>query len=483
MSVICYEKGFDMDWTLAQYNEDFDLLAFNGAIEKLENWLGYPKSIKDFTYSQDMCKRSCILDKQKGNILKIDMHNYVTVAEHGLTELTSEDRKEIYMNKYYEMHAFIGPNFVNIDTPFSLIDASLFVQLVDLKDRLDIEMGDNSPLKSKSYEELWIDLRKCVDSCHKDGVIKKPVEENPEKYITYDPNIFPMLESFRKSGRKTFLLTNSLWDYTQVVMNYLESKKSGSDKNLAWTEYFDVIICGGNKPNFLVDSRLPIFRVLPSDSSSASETMSNVDVLPQSKAEVSAFLNEGKLFQGGNAQILQNLLQITSGDKLLYVGDHVYADVLRSKRTLGWRTCLIIPELTNEIVTHKNQRRPRMKLIDLRRDQFILEQELDDTIEEEMRTILKDRLVSLELRIKDKLQKYSRGYHPKWGALFKAGFQQSRFSKQICDYACIYTSRASNLGLVSPLRPFRPVRDQLPHDIFMDQILKESQDVSDNEED
>ena len=21
--------GFDMDWTLAQYNEDFDLLAFN----------------------------------------------------------------------------------------------------------------------------------------------------------------------------------------------------------------------------------------------------------------------------------------------------------------------------------------------------------------------------------------------------------------------------------------------------------------------
>ena len=26
--------GFDMDWTLAQYNEDFDLLAYNGA-EKL----------------------------------------------------------------------------------------------------------------------------------------------------------------------------------------------------------------------------------------------------------------------------------------------------------------------------------------------------------------------------------------------------------------------------------------------------------------
>ena len=56
---------------------------------------------------------------------------------------------------------------------------------------------------------------------------------------------------------------------------------------------------------------------------------------------------------------------------ILYVGDHVYADVLRSKRTLGWRTCLIIPELTNEIETHKKQRISRTRLINLRREQFV----------------------------------------------------------------------------------------------------------------
>lgn len=48
--------------------------------------------------------------------------------------------------------------------------------------------------------------------------------------------------------------------------------------------------------------------------------------------------------------------------------------------------------------------------------------------------------------------------------LFKAGFQDSRISKQIKDFACIYTSKASNLGLVSSLRPFRPPRDKMPHD-------------------
>ena len=75
------------------------------------------------------------------------------------------------------------------------------------------------------------------------------------KYITYDPNIFPMLESFRKSGKATFLLTNSLWDYTQVVMNYLHSQKISSEKNLEWTDFFDLIITGGNKPAFIEDER------------------------------------------------------------------------------------------------------------------------------------------------------------------------------------------------------------------------------------
>jgi len=41
------------------------------------------------------------------------------------------------------------------------------------------------------------------------------------------------------------------------------------------------------------------------------------------------------------------------GSRLLYVGDHVYADIVRSKRSLGWRTCLIVPELTRELALHR----------------------------------------------------------------------------------------------------------------------------------
>jgi len=460
--------GFDMDWTLAQYNEAFDLLAFNGAKEKLVNWLGYPAEVLEMTYRQDMYRRGCVIDRKRGNILKLDRHRYVRYAEHGLTEISATERKLLYTQNHKGIQDMTSSNYANTDTPFSLVDACLFAQMVDIKDKHE-KTNEGGFLSNKSFENLWSDMRRCVDRCHKDGVIKQTVAMNPEKYITYDPNIFPMLDAFKKSGRKVFLLTNSLWDYTQVVMNYLEGKKSGLEKDLQWTEYFDVIIVGGNKPAFLEDDgSLALFRVSEID-----EGLENVDAVPGDPTGVTDFLAKGKIFQGGNAQKLHKLLQITNGDRLLYVGDHMYADILRSKRTLGWRTCLIVPELTGEILNHKKHGTLRTELLGLRREQFLLDSispvngdvETDGDVES---LIIKERLEVLRVEIRTKLVTYNRVFHPKWGPLFRAGFQESKFALQVMDYACLYTSRASNLGLVSPQRPFRPVRDKMPHDHYLE---------------
>ena len=42
-------------------------------------------------------------------------------------------------------------------------------------------------------------------------------------------------------------------------------------------------------------------------------------------------------------------MAITCPRQVLYVGDHIYGDILRSKKTLGWRTMLVIPELETEL--------------------------------------------------------------------------------------------------------------------------------------
>ena len=99
--------GFDMDWTLAQYKEEFDLLAYNGAMTLLVENFGYPTDLYSYRYKQDLYRRGCIIDKKRGNILKLDRHRYVRVAEHGLTPLTRADRKAIYQYSFEGIYTLI----------------------------------------------------------------------------------------------------------------------------------------------------------------------------------------------------------------------------------------------------------------------------------------------------------------------------------------------------------------------------------------
>lgn len=59
-----------------------------------------------------------------------------------------------------------------------------------------------------------------------------------------DGSLGGLLGTLRQSGKKVFLATNSLWDYTSVVMNFLLSQRTGQDRNTDWLHYFDVVITG-----------------------------------------------------------------------------------------------------------------------------------------------------------------------------------------------------------------------------------------------
>jgi hypothetical protein len=110
----------------------------------------------------------------------------------------------------------------------------------------------------------------------------------------------------------------------------------------------------------------------------ATGALSNCANVPKDPSEAPAILQtHGKVFQGGNAHILHTLLQVPTGDNLLYVGDHIFADVLRSKRSLGWRTCLIVPELEKEVQVYHSLSAQREELSALKRRQFELETSID----------------------------------------------------------------------------------------------------------
>ncbi|KAG8469833.1 hypothetical protein KFE25_006288 [Diacronema lutheri] len=465
--------GFDMDHTLAQYKaEPFDQLAYRGAINKLIG-LGYPPQIAGFEYDITRYQRGLVIDRARGNVLKMDRHKYVKVAQHGMREMDPEERKELYDRS---RPSFDPPDFTNIDTAFMLVDVCLYCQLVDLKD-------SDAPgaLGARSYAQIYSDVRRAVDLCHCDGVIKDDVMRTPADFIDPDSMMGAMLTRIRSAGQTPFLVTNSAWEYTDAVMTYLlggERDGAAAFGHADWTGFFDVIIVGARKPAFLLDSNLPIFRVRQSDGSLLN--LENAEFA--SAASVAAVLRAGKVFQGGNWNHLHKLVGLSSVDRLLYVGDHMYSDVLRAKRSLGWRTMLVVPELDKETRVRKEHSRMREAIQDARDELLSLERELADLelIVEPLvspapdaavpadaaaqRDVLGGALAAAKATLAERVLAYHRKFHPHWGQLFKTGYQNSRFAQQVENYACLYAARASHLGFYSPRTRFHTIVDEMPHD-------------------
>ena len=51
--------------------------------------------------------------------------------------------------------------------------------------------------------------------------------------------------------------------------------------------------------------------------------------------------------------------------EVLYVGDHIFGDILKSKKVRGWRTFLVIPELSQELMVWTDKKQLFSTLEDL----------------------------------------------------------------------------------------------------------------------
>ena len=238
------------------------------------------EAVLNFEYDAGFFRPGLVIDKEMGNIIKMDRYKYVRIAYHGFQVLSTEERKGLYKSSVEKMTTYTEANYASIDTLYLLVDACLFAQLVAYKD-------SHPGLIDKPYKEIYTDIRNAVDLCHRDGVIKIPVAENPAAYIIPDPGVVRMLKQYRASGRKTFLVTNSLWEYTNVVMNFLTGNPNKASHTLEWLDLFDVIIVGSNKPKFLMDTHLNMLRVNTKD-----DTLCNIDGVEK---PLEVFLGKGKV--------------------------------------------------------------------------------------------------------------------------------------------------------------------------------------------
>ena len=489
--------GFDMDYTLAMYNPaTFEQMSYDETVKKLVSAYGYPKQLLEtLKFDPNYMVRGLVVDKKRGNILKMDRHSYVKVAYHGFEALNTDDRLRTYCD-VSKRPSYDGVDFSALDTLFSMGEAYLFSQLVEAKDS-----GKYKFLKEKEYMKMYDEIRAAVDLCHRDGSLKHAVAANPAKYMDSGEEIVPLLKALRASGKKVFLLTNSLWDYTNVVMNFLCSNKVGKEKTLEWLELFDVVVTGAAKPTYFANESATIYEVdtkthllRNTDNGAPLTPIGAVEDQTHQQALASGLRATGvgaaKVYQGGSYLHLHAMLDIDYGSKLLYVGDHIYGDIVRSKKTIGWRTMLIVPELAHEIeILEANKEKPHV----LRRLRT-LRDALDDQVarhawlvqnsssagasdvdkEKHMDELSRARDMSRTARTahREGMREYHGKFHYVWGQMMKAGSQSSRFASQLERYACLYTSHVRNMFGYSPQKVFRATEDIAPHDEHDEEFVR-----------
>jgi hypothetical protein len=94
--------GFDMDHTLAVYNHvNFETLAFEKTLEKFIE-AGYPSELRRLQFDPNSVIRGLLVDRELGNLLKVDAHKYVKIAFHGKRRLEKEERHRLYNSQSFK---------------------------------------------------------------------------------------------------------------------------------------------------------------------------------------------------------------------------------------------------------------------------------------------------------------------------------------------------------------------------------------------
>jgi len=230
------------------------------------------------------------------------------------------------------------------------------------------------------------------------------------------------------------------------------------------------------KPSFFHDdNRAGLFEVEPD-----SGKLLNADIQigsPRSSRQHAMPVH--KVYQGGNVGHLHRLLSIASSSQILYVGDHIYGDILRSKKVLGWRTMLVIPELEHEVKLLSESKSTRKELRHLRMERDSIEDRIhhlewslkfDDLTENQKEKLFSEHVNLLQQREharrlhQEAQRQHHQKFHKVWGQLMKTGYQNSRFAHQVERFACLYSSQVTNFGLYSPNKYYRPSEDYMPHE-------------------
>jgi HAD superfamily 5'-nucleotidase-like hydrolase len=446
--------GFDMDYTLIHYHtEEWERRAYAHVRQRLLE-RGWP--VHDLEFDPELIKLGLILDLELGNIVKANRFGFIKRACHGTRMLDFDEQRKIYSRERVDLGA---SRWVFMNTLFALSEACMYAQTVDLLDAGQLGQG-------LGYRDLYKVVRSSIDETHMEGTLKSEIVEQPERFVELDRDAALALLDLREAGKKLMLITNSEWAYTRAMMRYAFDRFLPGE--MTWRDLFDLVIVQARKPSFFTHENA-VF-----------------EMVDEQKGWLRPFVGgfeEHGVYVGGHAGLVERSLGL-EGDEILYIGDHIFADVHMSNRLLRWRTCLVAQDLERELealeafkpkqleLTRKMERKERLEhrfsrqRIQLQRLEKGYGDPPDASANELRRAMqeLRDELVALDAEIAPLAQEAGELSNRRWGLLLRTGNDKSHLARQVERYADIYTSRVGNFLAQTPFVYLRSPRGSMPHD-------------------
>ena len=452
--------GYDMDYTLIHYDvRAWEERAYETTRQKLLA-RGWP--VGHLSFDPDIVMRGLIIDTELGNIVKANRFGYIKRATHGTQRMSFDAQRGAYARTIIDL---AEPRWVFMNTFFSVSEACLYAQLVDLLDERRL------PEEVRDCAQLYRQVRLSLDAAHMEGELKAEIIADPERFVILDPDIPKALLDQREAGKRLLLITNSGWAYTREMMDFAfnPSLPAGT----TWRDIFEVVIVSARKPAFFSQSS-PIFEVIDDDG--------------LLRPAPTGIQSPGH-YLGGDASMIERYLGL-DGSRILYVGDHLHGDVHVSKSIRRWRTALILRELEDEIAALQSFQSQQRMLAQLMSEKIALEAKQDHLRLQLQRAsitpddpsdtsatrdaldALQKELSGIDAQISPLAIASGKLHNSRWGLLMRAGNDKSHLARQVERHADIYCSRVSNFLFKTPFAYMRSSRGSLPHDadIWMPQL-------------
>ncbi|KAL5112478.1 Cytosolic purine 5'-nucleotidase [Taenia crassiceps] len=404
--------GFDMDYTLA-CKLSTELIEF-----------GYPQELSQFEYEPSFPVRGLWFDQQYGTLMKIDQFGNILMCLVGFNVLS----RLVYL---------ILASF--------LLEIYLLACIIHYMHNNDAYIKEPNGVKYQSlyisYKSILQDVEEAMSWMHM-GELKKQTMANIGKYIEQNPKLLVLLDKLRTERTNVFLLTNSDYEYSDAVMKYLCNLPDKDGNVRHWTSYFDYIVVDAKKPVFFQEGTL--MRAV--DMSTGRYKM----------GQIAGPLERSKIYAGGSSATFTHLIG-AQGKDVLYTGDHIFGDILKSKRQVGWKTFLVVPELLNEIYVWKKKNSLFERLNEL-------DNELADKYKDlNIASNSKPDVSKLHKEIRTVANEMNEAYGL-LGSIFRHGSRLTTFSSQAMQFADLYSYSCYNLIYYPLCYMFRAPPMLMPHE-------------------